>query len=233
MFCNILRIDAVDLPDIEINARVWRPTHFAIYFCTLITRFARERGTVLDVGSGSGILAIYGALKKSCQAYALDIQRESVRQAFRNARKLGIPLKVINQDADSFLRTTRMRFSCVVANTPSYPDGFYPQSDGSVFIARGNGSGNRLLISVLSNASQVIEPGGVLITCVHSGQNIPGCVRLARDRFRKVSLFAIQPPVASRPVFKSMENSHIAKGAWIKSKGGEIYVNTVFIIASP
>lgn len=230
---DFLRSECKVLPTLGSATGVWEPTRFASYFCALITKFAPRQSQFLDIGAGSGILAIYAATNHHCRAFALDISYRATRIAATNGHLKNVPIHAINCDALAFLRHSRNRFGCIVANTPSFPDGFYRSARDSYYFTKGNGRGSRLLVTVLSEGRRALLPGGVLITCVHAEQNIDYCVRLARHRFRRVLLHTAFTLVSPQPVFQHMKFRNLARGLWNKGPTGEIYTKTVFIIASP
>ena len=91
-------------------------------------RLALEGARVLDVGTGSGILAIVALASGAREVVALDIDPVAVIVAGETCRLNGCrPQLLAGELAALELRTEAERFDCVVANVlpihlrPSYP----------------------------------------------------------------------------------------------------------------
>jgi len=74
----------------------------------------RRSWDMLDVGTGSGILAIYGAMLGACRIVAIDIDLEALRWAKRNAELNKVENTI--HFANIPLEKIKTRFSVVVAN---------------------------------------------------------------------------------------------------------------------
>lgn len=74
---------------------------------------------VLDVGSGTGALAIEAARAGAASVTAIDLSRRSVLASWLNSRFRGIPAKV--RRGDLFAPVGPHRFGLVIANPPYVP----------------------------------------------------------------------------------------------------------------
>ena len=98
--------------------------HPGLYFSTpvmlrfLATRDLRDK-TLLDVGTGSGLLALYAA-RQGASATALDLHPLAATTARRNAAANGLPLDVLESDLFEALAPGRS-FEVVLVNPPYYP----------------------------------------------------------------------------------------------------------------
>jgi release factor glutamine methyltransferase len=83
-----------------------------------------EPTTVLDIGTGSGILAITLALEWERPTVATDISAEALRIARANAEALGAPVQFVQADlAAAFAGHS---FDAIVTNPPYVPAGDGP-----------------------------------------------------------------------------------------------------------
>jgi len=104
-----------------------------------------ERGSLLDVGCGSGVLAIAGARLGFGPVTALDSDPAAVEAARRNAEANGVALDVLHADA---LRDTLPCAETAVANvTLQAVQGVAPRLDVRRLVASGYLEGERPLIA--------------------------------------------------------------------------------------
>lgn len=100
-------------------------THETTRGCLIaLDRLARGRPPrrVLDLGAGSGILAIAAAKTWSCPVVATDIDPVAVRTALENAAENGVAARITALAGQGFRPVHRMgRFDLVVANIQARP----------------------------------------------------------------------------------------------------------------
>ncbi|HET7854223.1 MAG TPA: 50S ribosomal protein L11 methyltransferase [Candidatus Methylomirabilis sp.] len=92
-------------------------THPTTRIClTILEGILREEQSVLDVGTGTGILAIYAATRASREVVAIDLDFEACRVCRGNIMKNGLNQKVriINGRVEAL--SDRKLFDVVVAN---------------------------------------------------------------------------------------------------------------------
>jgi release factor glutamine methyltransferase len=77
------------------------------------------RATVLDVCTGSGILAVAAARRDGSKVTAVDVARRAVLSARINARLNRVPLRVLR--GDLFAPVDGERFDAIVSNPPYLP----------------------------------------------------------------------------------------------------------------
>lgn len=83
-----------------------------------------EPTAVLDIGTGSGILAITLALEWDTPTFATDLSNEALAMAQTNARELGARVRFVQADlADAFKDHS---FGAIVTNPPYVPAGDAP-----------------------------------------------------------------------------------------------------------
>lgn len=66
----------------------------------LLQKYVKKGDSLLDVGTGSGILAICGAKLGACECYAYDIDPMSVRVANENIRECGLEGRIVCEQSD-------------------------------------------------------------------------------------------------------------------------------------
>jgi release factor glutamine methyltransferase len=122
---------------------------------------------VLDVGTGSGAIAVSIALESSAQVYATDISPAALRIAGKNARKLSAPVSFIAADLVSCFASDR--FDVIASNPPYVPKSDHPalqrevrDYEPEVALFAGP-SGLEIYEHLIPEARRVLRPGGWLL----------------------------------------------------------------------
>jgi release factor glutamine methyltransferase len=122
---------------------------------------------VLDVGTGSGAIAVSIALESSGQVYATDISPAALRIASENARKLHAPIRFIAADLASCFANER--FDVIASNPPYVPKTDQPalqrevrdyEPEAALFAGP---SGLEIYERLIPEAQRVLRPGGWLL----------------------------------------------------------------------
>ena len=127
----------------------------------------RPGDKVLDVGTGSGAIAISIALETSAQVYATDISTAALRIASENARKLDAPVTFIAADLISCFADAT--FDLVASNPPYVPKTDHPALQREVrdyepeVALFGGPSGLEIYERLIPEARRVLRPGGWLL----------------------------------------------------------------------
>ena len=122
---------------------------------------------VLDVGTGSGAVAITIALESRAQVYATDISTAALRIANENARKLGATVGFITTDLVSCFADAI--FDLVASNPPYVPKTDHPALQREVrdyepeVALFGGPSGLEIYERLIPEARRVLRPGGWLL----------------------------------------------------------------------
>lgn len=114
---------------------------------------------ILDIGTGSGVIALMLAQRSPAQIDAIDIDEESVKQAQENfdLSRWAERLKAHNISLNDFTATARAKYDLVVSNPPYFSDSFKP-TDPQRFSARHN---DQLPINELAeNTAKLLSPTG-------------------------------------------------------------------------
>jgi putative methylase len=73
-----------------------------------------QEKTVLDLGCGNGIFSIGAALLGARDVVGVDVDREALAEAGRNARSLGVEVRFLEQD----IRSLAIKGDTVIQNPP-------------------------------------------------------------------------------------------------------------------
>jgi release factor glutamine methyltransferase len=148
------------------------------------------RASVLDLCTGSGVLAVTAALRGAREVTAVDISRRAMLAVRVNARANGV--RVRPRRGDLFAAVGRSRFDLIVSNPPYVPaerDGV-PRSGRERHWDAG-ADGRALLDRIVDQAPEHLRPGGSLML-VHS--SVCG-IDATLDRMRAAGL---EPEVVAR-----------------------------------
>jgi len=164
----------------------------------LALRVARGATRILDVGTGSGALAITLQLETGATAWATDISPSAAAVARDNARRLGAPVPVIACDLMSAIRDRS--FDLIVSNPPYVPvterEGLQREVrdwEPQVALFAGK-SGFEIYDRIAADAPRVLRPGGWLI--VELGFGSLEHVRHLLSQWEDV---AVEPDLAGIP----------------------------------
>jgi release factor glutamine methyltransferase len=170
---------------------VFRPRSDTWLLAAVLRRQPQLRGgTVLDVCSGSGALAVAAALAGARAVTAVDISVRAVLTARLNARLNGVRVEALR--GDLLGPVPRRRFDVIVSNPPYLPSAAEElPAHGRARHTDAGGSGRTLLDRLIDAAPAHLAPGGVLLV-THSSVNGE---RATLDRMRAAGL---EPAVAER-----------------------------------
>src|SRR5690349_17578829 len=164
----------------------------------LALRVARGATRILDVGTGSGALAITLQLETGATAWATDISPSAAAVARDNARRLGAPVPVVACDLMSAIRDRS--FDLIVSNPPYVPvterEGLQREVrdwEPRVALFAGN-SGFEIYDRIAADAPRVLRPGGWLIVELGFGslEHVRGLLSQWED-------VAVEPDLAGIP----------------------------------
>lgn len=121
---------------------------------------ARVHGSVLDMGTGSGILAVAAASDPKVEKIiAVDINPNAIVAAKRRAVAAGLSDRIEFCVGDLFDGLDCDRFDWILFNPPYLP------SEGSADECSWSGgeSGDEVIRRFLSNAAEHLDPGGAIL----------------------------------------------------------------------
>lgn len=129
-------------------------------------RLAPDSASILDIGTGSGALAVTLALEFKTRAVATDLSAAALRVARHNARTLDAQVDFVQCDLASALST---RFDLVVSNPPYIPTAEMASLQPEVrdhephLALLGGPEGTEIYARIIPQAEKLLKPGGWLI----------------------------------------------------------------------
>jgi tRNA1Val (adenine37-N6)-methyltransferase len=89
----------------------------------------QEAQTILDVGTGTGLLALMMAQRSSAKITAVEIDESACREAFMNIDNSPWPtrIEVLHTTFQEFEQSTDQRFDCIVSNPPYFENSSKPE----------------------------------------------------------------------------------------------------------
>ena len=161
-------------------------------------RLARGATRVLDVGTGSGALAVTLQLETGAAAWATDISPAAALVARENARRLKAPVHVVVCDLMSAVHDHS--FDLIISNPPYVPlthrEGLQREVrdwEPEVALFAGT-SGFEIYDRLAAEAPRVLRPGGWLIVELGFGS-----VSRVEELFRDWENLTIEPDLAGIP----------------------------------
>jgi release factor glutamine methyltransferase len=143
-----------------------------------LRRRHQVKGTVIDVCTGSGALAIAAARAGATSVTAVDVSRRALVSAAVNARLNGV--RVRTRRGSLLHAVPGERFDMIVSNPPYLPSEDEPPARGPARHTEAGPDGRSLLDELIAQAPAHLRPGGILLV-THSSVNDEGKT-LARMR---------------------------------------------------
>jgi release factor glutamine methyltransferase len=127
----------------------------------------RGGASVLDIGTGSGAIAVTLALETDARVIATDISIAALRVAAENARRLNAPVQLVACDLGSVFASRS--FDLVVSNPPYVPTSDAPTLQKEVrdhepaVALYGGEDGLDVYRRLIPEAARLLKPGGWLV----------------------------------------------------------------------
>lgn len=120
-----------------------------------------EASTILDIGTGTGVIAIMMAQKSSAKIIALDIDAVACEQSRENVKSSPWPnqIKVLNESLQHYTLNAVQKFDLIVSNPPYFVDA-YKSAEESRNQARH--TDQLPFIDLVKCAAQLLLPNGRL-----------------------------------------------------------------------
>lgn len=128
---------------------------------------ALEGADVLELGTGSGAIAVAAAKGGARRVTVVDVSRRALATAALNARINGV--RLVPRRGDLFAPVDGERFDIVVSNPPYLPGDGIP-ARGAARAWEGGPDGRSILQRICSNVARHLKPGGTVLL-VHSSVN--------------------------------------------------------------
>ena len=141
---------------------VFKPHTDSLMLGEQVRREPLVRGDVLDLCTGSGVLAITAALSGASSVTAVDVSRRSLLAVQLSAICNGVHVETVR--GNLFDSMQGRRFDLIVSNPPYLPG----QSDvlpsrGPARAWEGGSDGRRFIDRICAEVSDHLTPGGVLL----------------------------------------------------------------------
>jgi tRNA1Val (adenine37-N6)-methyltransferase len=115
--------------------------------------------TILDIGTGSGLIALMLAQRSNAQVHAIDIDENACKQAKINFENSPFSARLIVEKAAFQHWETSLKFDLLVSNPPYFSDSLKSPDSGRSF-ARHNDS--LLFTDLIEKSVSLMNPGGKL-----------------------------------------------------------------------
>ena len=172
---------------LEEHEMVWMPTEFALIFGSILDESIQSGMQVLEIGVGSGVLAILAGLK-GAHATGLDIQPDAPALSYRNWALNNLdPSQCHFEHSDIFsvLTETSGPFDFIWSNAPTFPneppDRFLRESRNAYEWA--GKDGREVLDAMILKSQQWLKPGGKMLTVSTSKQSQRKTAQLMDDHW--------------------------------------------------
>jgi release factor glutamine methyltransferase len=140
--------------------------------------------TVIDVGSGCGVLSFVAAKLGALRVYGTEVNRDAVALARRNAKLLGLHDAVEFREGSLFEPLKGIRANVVIGDVSGIPDEIAAVSDWFPGGFSGGPTGAEVPVAMLERSRSHLLPGGRLYLPTGSIQDEGAVLRAARRIFR-------------------------------------------------
>ena len=174
---------------IQISDLVFAPTHTSREIAEGIV--VNHGETVIDVGSGSGVLAFVAARLGATTVYGTEVNPHAVELSRRNAERLGLSGSVDLREGSLFEPLEGVRADVVIGDVSGVPDEIAAISGWFPGGFSGGPTGAEVPVAMLEQARNHLVPGGRLYLPTGSIQDESAVLRAARrifgeDRMRQL-----------------------------------------------
>jgi len=151
----------------------------------------KKPAQILDIGAGSGNIAIVMALKSSSTVTAVDMSRPALKVLQKNVARFGLQKRVKILEADFFPKKAE-QFKMIIANPPylsqkdwdDLPPGIKLFEPRSALVA--GPTGTEALEKIIAGVPRCLKPGGHLLLEIGQGQHQAVLLFLAAANLREL-----------------------------------------------
>lgn len=170
----------------QVYEDVYEPAEDTFLIADSLAPIVKKGDTLLDIGTGCGILAIIAA-KKAKRVVATDVNPHAVKCARLNAKINGVAPKIDIRLGDLFQPIQKTeRFDVIIFNAPYLPSS---QREQRTWIGRawaGGPTGRQLIDRFIKEAPHYLKRNGKILLVQSSLANIDETL----EKFREASLKA-------------------------------------------
>ncbi len=163
--------------DMDTNEDVYDPSDDSYLLLRVVD--VSEGESILDMGCGTGIIAIHAA-RQGAHATAVDISPHAIELTRRNAAKNAARLRVITSD---LFANVEGEFDVIAFNPPYLPGNPAPTS----WIERswsGGREGSELSVRFLGEAWRHLAPRGRMYMVLSSLMGVTAVLKAAKGRYK-------------------------------------------------
>ena len=165
--------------------------------------------TVVDIGTGSGFLAIVACLQGAARAYVLDTNDAAIAAAMENAERNGVRERFVHLPiGDTIIPLPPGETVDVVISNPAQVPLPRPENANSAYYA--GGDGRAMIEEVIRQTPARLSPAGRLLMVHNSAADFPKSIAL----FKSVGL---RPRVLAE---RSLELRPLFDRDWLDQIGG-------------
>lgn len=172
--------------DLHVSEQTFRPSTISVLLADALK--VSEGDTVVDVGCGSGVLAIIAAKLGAGRVFGVDAAPDVVEVASENASRQGVEHITTFLHGDLFdPLPADLRADVVIGDVSGIPDliaaesGWFPSAEG------GGPRGSELPIRMLEGVQDVLRRGGRFFLPTGSLQDEAAILEKARSIFTKLT----------------------------------------------
>jgi precorrin-6B methylase 2 len=169
-----------------VSDEVFAPTHTSMEVAESLT--VNPGDTVIDVGSGSGVLSFVAARLGAGSVFGTEVNIRAVELARRNANRLGLSNRVEFREGNLFEPVGDVRANVVIGDVSGVPDEIAAVSDWFPGGFSGGPTGAEVPVAMLEALQSHLVPGGRLYLPTGSIQDENAVLRAARRIFGDGSL---------------------------------------------
>lgn len=163
--------------------------------------------TILDIGTGSGLIALMVAQRSDAEIYAIDIDKNAVLQASENVKnsKWNERINVERVDFYDFAKNSKLKFDSIISNPPFFKNSL-KNPELSKSIARHDVALN--YEQLISDSVKILNKNGTLSIIIPANE-LKNIEKLAFQNNLKVSRKTfVKPTPAKNPIRVLLELIH-------------------------
>lgn len=209
--------------DLKVGPATFRPTTISVLLAASLD--IEEGSVVVDVGCGSGVLAIVAARLGAAKVYGTDAAERTVEVASANAEAQGVGGITEFFEGDLFdPLPSGLQADVIIGDVSGIPDELAEESGWFPSGLSGGPTGAELPMRMLQDAKSLLRHGGKLFLPTGSLQDEQSIIQEARSLFESIRLLSErQIPLASalveHPAFLRLRR---AKGIDLAQRGSRL-----------